>query len=387
MKKIAVICSEKARPFDLNEGAVTHVTTAINSQLSKNFDVRTYYGGAPSTSLANYIQVPVNTEDRKKQWFNTLREPAYPYLAKVADELNLWQPDIIYIHNRPHYILYLKPLIKFQAYWVLHEHNNQLSDTFSWFKSYTILKQCNLLVGVSNYVVSEIVQRFKMFKAKGLVVRNGVDIQAFCPVSSEQEKRKLREFYKLPLDKTIVLYTGAIRPRKGVLHVIKAILELYKERQDICLVIAGGKVVSSRRDEWYYRKVINLVRDNAEAVRFLDYLTIAQMPDLYKTADIYCAMPEWEEPLGLVFLEAQASGLPVITMRRGGVPEVVIDQETGFIVDNPSDRVYVIEYLNQLVSNLNKRMEMGKMSRRHVEITSSWESTIKGLIARLQKVY
>ncbi|NQU35191.1 MAG: glycosyltransferase family 4 protein [Bacteroidetes bacterium] len=384
MKKIAVICSEKARPFDLNEGAVTHVTTTINSYLSENFEVRTYYGGEASTNEASYIHIPICAQDRKKNWYNTLREPAYSYLRKIADEINIWQPDIIYIHNRPHYILWLKPLINYQAYWVLHEHNTQLSDSIPWLKAYRILKSCNLLVGVSKYVVNEIVsKRFKMLADKGLVARNGVDTSAFCPVSSVQEKQKLREQYKLPADKTIILYTGAIRPRKGVLHVVKAFLEVFTERQDICLVLAGGKVVSSQRDEWYYQKVMNLVKSNPTSICFLDYLKIDQMPGLYKTSDIYCAMPEWEEPLGLVFLEAQASGLPVITTRSGGIPEIVIDNETGFILDKPVDKAKTVKCLKQLIEDKNIRLEMGKKAKVFCEEISQWDNTLDALIKRL----
>jgi phosphatidylinositol alpha-1,6-mannosyltransferase len=104
------------------------------------------------------------------------------------------------------------------------------------------------------------------------------------------------------------------------------------------------------------------------------------LPDLYGAADIFvmACRDRWlgleQEGFGIVFLEAASCGVPQVAGRSGGASEAVIDGETGFVVDDPSDPGKVASALRRILSDPDLNRSMGEASRRRVVESYDYEN-------------
>jgi len=385
MKKIAVICSDGAKMFHPLQGAVSTVAINLNQRLADRYEIRTFFGGEMGgVRNDTYHQISVNNSDKLKNLPFFLQEPAVPYLKKVAGFLNEWQPGLVQIHNRPHFILWLKRFLHYTPRFILHEHNHQIRDCFSPAKARKILEAADTIVGVSQFVVDYTVKEpYPEFANKCIAVTNGIDTGQFRPAASLTGKQELRQQLGIPLNKTVILYSGAIRPRKGVHTLLAAFLELRKTRQDICLVLVGANEVNNKREDYYFETIKKQAAHDSSHIVLTGFVDTFQMPQLYQTADIFCAVPDWDEPLGLVFLEAQASGLPVVSCRKGGIPEVVKDKESGFILSSPVPNEGLVSVLNRLIDDQTLRNTMGQQARMYVMSNWTWNTAVE----KMETVY
>jgi glycosyltransferase involved in cell wall biosynthesis len=136
-----------------------------------------------------------------------------------------------------------------------------------------------------------------------------------------------------------LLYLSRISPEKGPETAVEV-----ARRTGRKLIIAG-KVDPADRD--YHRtRVLPLV--DGDQVRFVGEADSMLKRDLYRNAAALLMPITWEEPFGLVMAEAQACGTPVISFRRGAAPEIVRDQETGFVVDTTDEMVAAVGRLQQI---------------------------------------
>jgi phosphatidyl-myo-inositol dimannoside synthase len=114
--------------------------------------------------------------------------------------------------------------------------------------------------------------------------------------------------------------------------------------------------------------------------RFVVDAPWADLPGLYRTMDIFC-MPcksRWGglevEGLGLVFLEAAATGLPVLAGGSGGAPETVIPGQTGYVVHSTDD---IVQGLALLLDDADRAREMGRNGRNFVEEVFTWPKVVE----------
>jgi phosphatidylinositol alpha-1,6-mannosyltransferase len=115
-----------------------------------------------------------------------------------------------------------------------------------------------------------------------------------------------------------------------------------------------------------------------DVVEFVGRVPDDALPDIYRRSDVF-VMPAREETssasvegFGIVYLEASASGLPVVAARSGGAEEAVIDGETGFLVP-PDDPDALTRVLRKLVLDAECRHSMGQAGRRWVEEEMNWD--------------
>ena len=159
----------------------------------------------------------------------------------------------------------------------------------------------------------------------------GVDASRFAPDPAARER--LRERYGLA-DRPTVVCLSRLVPRKGQDMLIRALPTIRERVPDTALVIVGGGP--------YLETLQALAREQDVDVTFTGGVPSAELPAHHAMADVF-AMPCRTrgrgldvEGLGIVFLEASATGVPVIAGRSGGAPEAVRDGETGFVVDGRS---------------------------------------------------
>jgi phosphatidyl-myo-inositol dimannoside synthase len=123
-------------------------------------------------------------------------------------------------------------------------------------------------------------------------------------------------------------------------------------------------------------------------VRWLGYVPEADLPDLHRSADLFalCTREEPDEPdvegFGLVFLEAQACGIPVVGTCTGGIADAVQEGRGGWLIDE-DDVPALQKILASLAVNPREIRDMGRIARQRIESEATWDHYIDRFIAAL----
>jgi phosphatidylinositol alpha-1,6-mannosyltransferase len=209
---------------------------------------------------------------------------------------------------------------------------------------------------------------------------SGVDIQRFRPDPAAREEIRAR--YGLG-DRPTVLCVSRLVPRKGQDTLIRALPAIRRRVPDAAVLLVGGG-----RDEPRLRTLAKAA-GVAEHVVFTGQVPWSGLPAHYVAGDVF-AMPCRTrgggldvEGLGIVFLEASASGLPVIAGRSGGAPETVRDGVTGHVL-NGKATAEVADRIAGLLLDRDAAGEMGRAGREQVSAGWRWEHAADRLNALLQ---
>lgn len=206
----------------------------------------------------------------------------------------------------------------------------------------------------------------------------GVDEKTFHPGSGGDEVRA-----RLGLtDRPVVVCVSRLVPRKGQDTLIRAMPVILAAEPDTVLLIVGGGP--------YEEDLRRLARETgvAGSVRFTGAVPWSELPAHYGAGDVF-AMPCRTrrggldvEGLGIVYLEASATGLPVVAGDSGGAPDAVLEGETGWVVRGGSVE-QTAERIVALLADAELRRRMGERGRRWVEERWRWDLLAERLKALL----
>jgi len=153
---------------------------------------------------------------------------------------------------------------------------------------------------------------------------------------------------------TVLGTAGRLVPLKGIIYLIRALAVLHKDSPGVRLEIAGsGPERSALEHEIHLQRL-------EDRVSFLGWQ--AELERLMATWDIY-VQPSLGEPFGIAALEAMAAGLPVVATAAGGLPELVEDGRTGWLVP-PCDPVALADRIRVLLLNPDQQRSMGSAGRK-----------------------
>lgn len=184
----------------------------------------------------------------------------------------------------------------------------------------------------------------------------------------------------VPGAKTIILTVARLNPRKGQLEVINALKALPPPRRamlEYWLVGAHGKE--------NYDQLLNAAAASADfPVRFLGDVPDEKLGGIYAQADIFAmtSMPHKHsvEGFGLVYLEAGAHGLPIVAHAIGGVPEAVVDGETGLLVQ-PGNTTALTRAFDRLIGDPALRRQFGEAGRARA-LSRTWRDSALALFGQ-----
>ncbi|WP_069165108.1 glycosyltransferase family 4 protein [Nocardia altamirensis] len=198
----------------------------------------------------------------------------------------------------------------------------------------------------------------------------GVDTDTFRP--DPAARAELRARYGLD-DRPTILCLSRLVPRKGQDALIVAMLEIRNRVPGATLVIAGGGPYEEKLRE------LAIAVGVADDVMFIGRVPSGELAAHHTLADVF-AMPCRTrgagldvEGLGIVYLEASASGVPVVAGRSGGAPETVIEGETGRVVDGRSVE-QITDALVDILSDPAAAQRMGAAGREFVEDHWRWDT-------------
>jgi len=205
------------------------------------------------------------------------------------------------------------------------------------------------------------------------IIHEPVDLKVFDPDSISQERRNMLKRELCIDEKEIILgAVGNLSWVKGYENLIEAMAIIKKKYNGIKLLIAG-KILDTQMG--YYKRLKGIVSSLGldSHVYFLGVRR--DIPEILSIMDIFI-LPSLQEGTPISILEAMAMKIPVIASRIGGIPEQVIDGETGILVDPGDASTIALSILNLLESS-ERRHEMGENAREIIKRKFSLESCVK----------
>jgi D-inositol-3-phosphate glycosyltransferase len=229
-----------------------------------------------------------------------------------------------------------------------------------------VIAEADRLVANTRFEAQDLVACYDADPTRLTVVQPGVDLERFRPGAVDRAR------FGLPERGPVVAFVGRIQPLKGPDVLIRAL----PETPGATVVICGGPSGSGLDRP---TSLIELAASIgvADSVRFLPPQTGAELAALYRAADLV-AVPSHNESFGLVALEAQACGTPVVAASVGGLVTAVRDGVSGVLVDghDPADWARV---LSGLLAEPARRAELSLGAVRHAA-DFSWDRTAEGLL-------
>lgn len=169
------------------------------------------------------------------------------------------------------------------------------------------------------------------------------------------------EFYKInnKEEKNRILFAGRVVPLKAINVLLEALVIIKETIPNIKLRVAGPLM-----EKDYYNKLKNFIKNNNlnKNVEFLGLLNIPELIDEYAKCSIF-VLPSFTETFSLVIAQALAAGKPVVASSVGGVPSIISDGETGFLV-RVGDAGVFAERIIKLLKDESLRLRMGKNGRK-----------------------
>ncbi|MNR82415.1 Mannosylfructose-phosphate synthase [compost metagenome] len=195
------------------------------------------------------------------------------------------------------------------------------------------------------------------------VLRLGVDLERFRPGLPPS----LRDALGIPSDHVVMGYVGRLERRKGIDILAEAFARLAPRLPYLHLLLAGGDTQTLDGSAWDAVSCLAAEAGVQDRLHWLGSLPTERLPEIYAASDVLVA-PSRMEPFGMVYLEAMASGLPVIGTLAGGVPEIVMSERHGYLV-LPGSVESLMVAMMALATDEGRRRRMGREARRHVETT------------------
>lgn len=301
------------------------------------------------------------------------------FLRSTINAVDDFKPDLIHVQHIS-VLLWVANFIKasYGINFIVTSHGTGIL-TASKRKTYVplsrdALERAKKIVAVSGDTKDWLLETFgKEFLHKTRIIPGGVYFKDF---STDKKIKIINKKYKLK-GKKVVLFSGKLTPQKGVFYLIEAAQNI---KGDI-YIIGDGPERKNLEDLVYKFKLHN--------VHFLGYMgddKKEELEEFYYRADVFVAPSVWDEPLGLVILEAMAAKTPVIATRKGGIPLAVKNGVNGFLIRPKSSR-QIAEACNRLLENDELRKKMGDACRETVQKKFTWKKIAQTYIRIYKKAY
>jgi len=309
------------------------------------------------------------------------------YAREVAGDIRERGCQLVHLHTISNFIGPIRRANP-DARIVLHMHDHSLAD-FDPAVIAPRLEEVSLILACSRFVADEIRRRYPAAAARCHELYNGVD-QRFLQVASE------------PAASRTVLFVGRLCPEKGVHVLLSAMSQVARAHSHASLSLVGPLDLSPKDfvDPHQHDPMFNglnryyahpgayydLIRQQVSALGGHAFLhgrvANEEICSHYARAGIFVFPSLWHEPFGIPVIEAMAAGLPVIATRAGALPEVVVDGETGILVDR-GDSEALAAAIAKLLADPHLRERMGAAGRERVRQLFTWERSV----ARLEELY
>ncbi|HUU69821.1 MAG TPA: glycosyltransferase family 4 protein [Planctomycetota bacterium] len=308
------------------------------------------------------------------------------YILRVALDLRQQNCDVVHVHNFSQFVPVIRafnPTVKI----VLHMHCEWLTQ-FDRRAITRRLQKTDRILGCSEYITEKIRQCYGQFAHRCGTVLNGVDVGRF----GEERRRK-----RAGRRDGRILFVGRISPEKGLHVLLEAFALVQKERPEAALEVIGSfaplpsEMLNSLTNDPRgaslhelgkidYAEYLQerLTPETIDFIRFVGAIPHDDLVSRYADADLFVS-PALSDAFPLTVAEAMASGVPVVATRVGGVPEAVVENETGVLVE-PGDPAAMAREVCRLLGDRKLLESMGKAARERAIERFSWDRIVESLV-------
>ena len=300
------------------------------------------------TSLKARIARKIYSYCHRDEYYNYFIEY---YFEKAYADLKMKHFDYIIIENGAG--LAYKLSQRGHRNLILHLHNDLLNSQSRYHD--IIANSFTKIITVSNYIKGRVATVFPVNKIE--TIYNGIDLKNFSRKEVSCINRRQVGFED---NDFVMAYSGRVIKEKGVSELIDAML-LLKDKPNIKLMIIGSSFFNNvENNDVFICMLKNKAKPIIDRIAFTGFIPYNQVSDYMQIADIAVLPSMWEEPFGLTIVEAMAVGLPLITTRSGGIPEICEGAAT--IIDKKDIVNHLANAINDLYVYPKKREEMSASS-------------------------
>jgi starch synthase len=377
-------------PPNVYGGAGVHVEY-LSRELAKKIEVDVHCWGDQNSDNGNlhvrgcqpWSVITEGTQEKFKMALETLS-------LNLAQMMPLGTVDIVHTHTW--YVSMAGFLAKklFNIPFVLTTHSleplrawkaEQLGSGYamsSWIEQTAVL-DADAIIAVSQGTRQDILRAYPDVNPDRIhVIYNGIDLDEY------QKTDDTTALTKYGVDTTLpyVLFVGRITRQKGVTHLVEAIRYLPRDTQ---VVLCAGAPDTPEIAAEMREKVEAIRSVNPHVVWIEKMVTKPEAIQLYSNARVFCC-PSVYEPFGIINLEAMACCAPVVASATGGILEVVVDNETGYLVPFEQDPITTFpsnpdqfsrdlaQKLSVLMADSQKARQFGEAGRKRVERQFAWSA-------------
>jgi len=302
----------------------------------------------------------------------------YTHFGGILAKMNYGLPLVITVHS-------LEPLRPWKR--------EQLAGGYDftvWLEK-TALEMADAVIAVSRETKADIDRLFSVTPERLHIIHNGIDLEEYRKVESTDA------LLNCGIDpaKPYLLFVGRITRQKGIVHLVRAIQ--YMDRGFQIVLCAVAPDTPAIADEM--KRAVEDARAKRNDIIWIDRMVNkSTIRELYSHAAVFCC-PSIYEPFGIINLEAMACEAAVVASAVGGIKEVVVDGETGFLVpleqmsESPFEPTEpdqfardLAERINQLMKNPALQEKFGRAGRKRAEEKFSWLAIAQQTQALYEKV-
>ncbi len=339
----------------------------VEAEVAQGHDVTLFAPGDTRTSAELISFFPKSLLEEGVPWQGHLK--AYYHSHKAVEYVKTHDFDVVHTHLSSSADMYLFPLMASLAT----PHVTTLHSRFpfdrvqSWTgkadELYMEWAPSMPMVAISESARAEAPKELNFVG----VVHHGLPMQPFVPIS-----KKRGDFF---------VWLGRFVPDKGTHLAIEAV-----KRADVKIVLAGTIDRHQQDSINYFQEKIKPHIDNGQ-VRYVGPVNMKEKISLLSRARGFLNPIEWEEPFGMVMIEAMALGCPVISFARGAASEIIIHRKTGFLVHDVDEMVRFIPHVDEIDRNatreyVERNFSSRAMAEKYVKIYKRVIANTKGTTKR-----
>jgi len=315
-----------------------------------------------SPDQEEYKGIPVHRFSFKNDFTSSIIDYLMEMRRKIVNLKHTFDPDLIHINAVGHAdFFHLMTNNAYTAPFLVTLHGrweNQIEPIVEH-----TLRNANWVAGCSAAILDQGRQLVPEIISRSSVIYNGLEIPPLSPLP-------------LPLDPPRILCLGRLAHEKGFDLALAAFSSIIERFPQARLIIAGNGPARAELEEQAANEKIN------HAVEFLGWVAPAIIPTLINNATMVF-LPSRQDSLPLVALEAAGMARPVVATRVGGLPEIVLHQETGLLAD--TDVAGLADAICFLIEHPESAIRMGTAAQKRVQTVFSWERHVDAYDALYRK--
>ena len=289
----------------------------------------------------------------------------YTHMAGIMAKLNYGIPMVLTVHS-------LEPLRPWKR-----EQIGGGYDFSCWVEK-TAIEMADAVIAVSKETKADVMRLFNVPEDRIHIIYNGIDLNEYKKIETTTALERYGIDAKIPF----VLFVGRITRQKGIVHLVNAIK--YMDPGFQVVLCAGAPDTPEIAAEMKAAVDVACAAHSGKVIWIEEMVNKATVYELYSHAAVFCC-PSIYEPFGIINLEAMACETAVVASAVGGIKEVVVHGETGYLVpleqmnQSPFEPVKPDQFsrdlaarINELMADPAKREAFGKAGRKRAIETFSW---------------